>query len=217
MKKHMKVGVRLLKFTVKYGCATDHLYIALYRYLNGDFNNSLNILYETRKRLFQNYVFYCYNNHFQNTQAYEREMQWKTMPVKLKNAMASDINIRYHTIFLELNIEIDLLKKSTRGKNFVISPFVFLEFLIFLCHYRLKSRHAYQSLQLLHFFVLADRGRYINRYTRDIAWDIVRISHHLSGNLEKARDAYHTSLQQFLHNGIDEAVKKRLAHIETMY
>lgn len=64
-----------------------------------------------------------YNNHFQNTQAYEREMQWKTMPVKIKNAMASDIFIRYHTIFLELNIEIDLLKKSTPRKSLLISPF----------------------------------------------------------------------------------------------
>lgn len=205
--KHLKVGARLLKFTLKFGCATDHLYLALYRYLNGDFNNSLNILDETRKRLFQDYVFY--DNHLQNPEAYENK--------KIKNSLASDIFIRNHTKFLELNIEIDLLKKSTHRKSLVISPFVFLEFLTFLCHYRLKSPHAYQSLQRLHCFVFTDSGRYINRYTRDIAWDIVGISHHLSGNLEKARDAYNTSLQQVLFNSIDEAVKKRLAHTETMY
>lgn len=125
----MKVGVRLLKFTIKFGCATDHLYLALYRYVNRDFNNSLNILDETRKQLFQDYVFYY--NHFQNPEAYEREMQGETMPDKIKNAMASDIFIRYHTTFLELNIEIDLLKKSTPRKSLLISPFVFLEFLIF--------------------------------------------------------------------------------------
>lgn len=213
--KHLKVGARLLKFTLKFGCATDQLYLALYRYLNGDFNNSLNILDETRKRLFQDYVFY--DNHLQNPEAYEREMQGKTLPDKIKNSLASDIFIRNHTKFLELNIEIDLLKKSTHRKSLVISPFVFLEFLTFLCHYRLKSPHAYQSLQRLHCFVFTDSGRYINRYTRDIAWDIVGISHHLSGNLEKARDAYNTSLQQVLFNSIDEAVKKRLAHIETMH
>lgn len=213
--KHLKVGARLLKFTLKFGCATDQLYLALYRYLNGDFNNSLNILDETRKRLFQDYVFY--DNHLQNPEAYEREMQGKTLPDKIKNSLASDIFIRNHTKFLELNIEIDLLKKSTHRKSLVISPFVFLEFLTFLCHYRLKSPHAYQSLQRLHCFVFTDSGRYINRYTRDIAWDIDGISHHLSGNLEKARDAYNTSLQQVLFNSIDEAVKKRLAHIETMH
>lgn len=213
--KHLKEGARLLKFTLKFGSATDHLYLALYRYLNGDFNNSLNILDETRKRLFQDHVFYY--NHLQNPEAYKREMQGKTLPDKIKNSMASDIFIRNHTKFLELDIEIDLLKKSTFRKSLVISPFVFLEFLIFLCHYRLKSPHAYQSLQRLHCFVLTDSGRYINRYTRDIAWDIVGISHHLSGNLEKARDAYNTSLQQLLFNSIDEAVKKRLAHTETMY
>lgn len=213
--KHLKVGVRLLKFTLKFGCATDQLYLALYRYLNGDFNNSLNMLDETRKRLFQDCVFYY--NHLQNPEAYGREMQGKTLPDKIKNSMASDIFIRNHTKFLELNIEIDLLKKSTPRKSLVISPFVFLEFLIFLCHYRLKSPHAYQSLQRLHCFVLTDNNRYINRYTRDIAWDIVGISHHLSGNLEKARDAYNTSLQQLHFNSIDEAVKKRLAHIESMY
>lgn len=213
--KHLKVGARLLKFTLKFGCATDQLYLALYRYLNGDFNNSLNILDETRKRLLQDYVFY--DNHLQNPEAYEREMQGKTLPDKIKNSLASDIFIRNHTKFLELNIEIDLLKKSTPRKSLVISPFVFLEFLTFLCHYRLKSPHAYQSLQRLHCFVFTDSGRYINRNTRDIAWDIVGISHHLSGNLEKARDAYNTSLQQVLFNSIDEAVKKRLAHTETMY
>lgn len=213
--KHLKVGARLLKFTLQFGCATDHLYLALYRYLNGDFNNSLNILDETRTRLFQDYVFYY--NHLQNPEDYEREMQGKTLPDKIKNSLASDIFIRNHTKFLELNIEIDLLKKSTNRKSLVISPFVFLEFLTFLCHYRLKSPHAYQSLQRLHCFVFTDSGRYINRYTRDIAWDIVGISHHLSGNLEKARDAYNTSLQQVLFNSIDEAVKKRLAHTENMY
>lgn len=139
--KHLKVGVRLLKFTLKFGCATDQLYLALYRYLNGDFNNSLNMLDETRKRLFQDCVFYY--NHLQNPEAYGREMQGKTLPDKIKNSMASDIFIRNHTNFLELNIEIDLLKKSTPRKSLVISPFVFLEFLIFLCHYRLKSPHAY--------------------------------------------------------------------------
>lgn len=213
--KHLKVGARLLKFTLKFGCATDQLYLALFRYLNGDFNNSLNILDETRERLFQDYVFY--DSHLQNPEAYEREMQGKTLPDKIKNSLASDIFIRNHTKFLELNIEIDLLKKSTHRKSLVISPFVFLEFLTFLCHYRLKSPHAYQSLQRLHCFVFTDSGRYINRYTRDIAWDIVGISHHLSGNLEKARDAYKSSLQQVLFNSIDEAVKKRLAHTETMY
>lgn len=80
--KHLKVGARLLKFTLKFGCATDHLYLALYMYLNGDFNNSLNILDETRERLFQDYVFY--DSHLQNPEAYEREMQGKTLPDKIK-------------------------------------------------------------------------------------------------------------------------------------
>lgn len=154
--KHIKVGVQLLKFTLKFGCATDPLYLALYRYLNGNVHHSLDILNETRKRLFQDYVFYY--GHFKNTQAYEREMQWKTMPVKIKNALASDIFIRYYTIFLELNIEIDLHRKSTSRKSLVISPFVFLEFLIFLCHHRLKSPHAHRSLQRLHFFVREEKA-----------------------------------------------------------
>lgn len=127
----------LLKLTSKFGCATDPLYLALYRYLTGNFNKSLEILDETRKRLYKSYVFYF--NDFQNTSAYEREMQGKTMPVKIKTAMASDIYIRFHTIFLELDIEIDLLRKSNHRKCLFISPFVFLEFLVFLCHHRLKD------------------------------------------------------------------------------
>lgn len=128
--------------------------------------------------------------------------------------MVFDIQIRFHTIFFELIFELLLLRKSNQRKCLFISPFVFLEFLFFLCHHKLKSQLADQYLQKLQFLVLKDNGRYITRHTRDIAWDIVGISQNLSGNLEQARFAYYRSLQQFPANGIDEAVKKRLASIE---
>lgn len=128
-------------------------------------------------------------------------MQCKLMSIKIKEAMAFDIQIPLHTVFCELDIELDLLKKPGL-RECLISPFVFMEFLVFLCHYRLKSLRADQSLQRLNSLVCRDSGRYIVRYTRDIAWDIVGIWPFF---------AYRLSLEEINFNCINDAVKKRLA------
>lgn len=207
-KKHKRLGTRLLKLTSQFGSATDSLYLALFWYLEGKFKNSLELLQKNRERLCQEYVFYC--NEIKNKQAYTGKMQGKLMSIKIKEAMAFDIQILLHTVFCELDIELDLLKKPRLRECLIIS-FVFMEFLVFLCHYRLKSPCADQSLQRLNSLVCRDSGRYIVRYTRDIAWDIVGICHHLLGNLEQAIFAYRLSLEEINFNCINDAVKKRLA------
>lgn len=148
------------------------MYLALFWYLDGKFKNSLELLQKNRERLCQENVFYCHE--IKNKQAYTGKMQCKLMSIKIKEAMAFDIQIPLHTVFCELDIELDLLKKPGL-RECLISPFVFMEFLVFLCHYRLKSLRADQSLQRLNSLVCRDSGRYIVRYTRDIAWDIVGI------------------------------------------
>lgn len=56
--KHKKVGVRLLKLTSEFGCASDPVYLALFHYIDGKFRHSLNILEETKPKLYQDYIFY---------------------------------------------------------------------------------------------------------------------------------------------------------------
>lgn len=58
-------------------------------------------------------------------------MQCKLMSIKIKEAMAFDIQIPLHTVFCELDIELDLLKKPRLRECLIISPFVFMEFLVF--------------------------------------------------------------------------------------
>lgn len=137
-------------------------------------------------------------------------MLGKPMSVKMKAAMAFDITILLSTEFSELDIEIWLIKESKLRRCLVISPFVLLHFLTFLCHHHLASPLAAQSLGELHTLVHADNGRYIVYYTRDIAWDILGICHHLSGNLDQALLAYYSSLQQTTFHFITEAVKRRI-------
>lgn len=209
--KHKKVALKLLKLTSKFGCATDPLYLALFMYLNGNCKDTLHILKQTKKRLYQDHVFYW--NEFKNKTAYKEKMQGKPMSVKMKEAMCFDIQIQLHIVFCELDIEIDFLKKTRLRENLFISAFVFLEFLAFLCYHRLKSPLAEQSLQKLHSLVNTGDGRYILSCTKDIAWDILGICHHLSGNIPQALIAYCTSLKQTNFNYIDAAVKKRLALI----
>lgn len=206
--KHKKVGVTLLRLTSEFGCASDPLYLALFHYIDGKFRHSLNILEETKPKLYQDYIFYW--TEYRNKQPYEREMLGKPMSVKMKAAMAFDITILLSTEFSELDIEIWLIKESKLRRCLVISPFVLLHFLTFLCHHHLASPLAAQSLGELHTLVHADNGRYIVYYTRDIAWDILGICHHLSGNLDQALLAYYSSLQQTTFHFITEAVKRRI-------
>lgn len=85
--------------------------------------------------------------------------------MKIKKAMVFDIQIQFHTILFELIFELFLLKRSKLRKYIFISPFVFLEFLFFLCYYKLKSQLADQYLQGLQCLLLKDKGRYITRHT----------------------------------------------------
>lgn len=71
---HVKIGVRLLTLTCKFGCTTDSLYLALFLYINGKYRYSLKILEKKRKMLYQDYVFY--SKDFGNRNAYAKK-KWK--------------------------------------------------------------------------------------------------------------------------------------------
>lgn len=129
-----------------------------------------------------------------------------TLSVKVNK----NIQIRLHRIIFEFSA----YKVETKNFFLFISLYVFLKFLFFLCHHKLKSQLADQYLQRLQILVLKDKGRNMTKYTKDIACDIVGISQNLSGKLEKARFAYYRSLQQFPANGIGETVRKILASID---
>ena len=213
--KYKKVWTRLLKLTAEFGCTTDPLYLALYLYNDGRFECALKILEETRKRLYQDHVFYRGTR--KNKLAYQRKMIGQPMSVKIKEAMAFEIRIMMSMEFPELGVEITELRKSRSRRTLRISPYVFLRFLIFLCHHRLRSALADHSLLELHSLVHSNNSRYIDRYTRDIAWDILGICHHMAGNLDKAIQAYDTSLQQTPINSITEATEIRKRHLQSEF
>ena len=213
--KHKKVGERLLRLTAEFGCTTDPLYLALFLYNDGRFKCALNILDKTSKRLYQDHMFYW--NVQNNKQAYKRTMTGQPKSVKIKEAMAYEIQIMMSMEFSELDVEIALLRESRLRRTLTISPYVFLRFLIFLCHHRLQSPLADHSLLEFHSLVHSDNGRYIVSYTRDIAWDILGICHHLAGNLDEAFLAYHTSLQQTPINSITEATKFRMLLLQSQF
>ena len=191
------------------------MYLALYLYNDGRFECALNILEETRKRLYQDHVFYRENP--QKKLAYQRKMTGQPMSVKIKEAMAFEIQIIRSREFSELDVEIAELRESRKRRTLMISPYVFLRFLIFLCHHRLRSALADHSLLELHSLVHSDNGRYIDRYTLDIDWDILGICHHMAGNLDKAIQAYDTSLQQTSINFIRKATKIRKRHLQSEF
>lgn len=211
-KNHKKVGISLLTLTSKYGPASDPLYLALFWYIDGNYSHSIYILEKIRRRLHQDHVFFWDDDYVE--QSYTRKMQGKPMSVKIKEGMAFWIYIYSNSSFSELNIEISLLRKPENPACLAISPFVFTEFLMFLCHHRLKSPNADHYIQTLHSFLKRDDDRYVGeRRGRAIAWDILGICYHLSGNLEQALSAYEESLKQTNKNNITVAVWKRIDRI----
>lgn len=207
-KKHKKVGIKLLRLTSKYGPTSDSLYLALFWYIDGNYSHSLNILKKISRRLYQDHVFFCDNDYVE--QSYTRKMQGQPMSVRIKQGMAFWIYIYSNSAFSELNIEISLLRKQGIPACLTISPFVFTEFLTFLCHYKLESPNADRSIQRLHSFLKRDDDRYVG-LARDIAWDILGICHQLSGNLRQALSAFDESLRQTNISTINAAVLKRIA------
>lgn len=157
-----------------------------------------------------NHEYFFYWNEYGNEQAYAREMFGKPMSVKMKAVMVYDISIRLSIKLSELEMEMSSNKKSKLRRCFLISPFVFLHFLTFLCHHRLGSPLAARSLWKLHNLVHSNKSRYINKNSKDIAWDILGICHHLSGNIGQALLAYYTSLQQPIFHFIPEVVKTKI-------
>lgn len=61
------------------------------------------------------------------------------MFVRIKEGMVFWIYIYLNLVFFELNIEISFFRKLEILICLVIFLFVFMEFLIFLCYYKLKS------------------------------------------------------------------------------
>lgn len=206
-KKHKKVGMSLLKHTSKHCPASDPLYLALFWYTDGNYSHSLDILEKTSRRLNQDYVFFGDYDYF--GQPYTRQMQDKSMSVRIKEGMAFWIYIYSNSAFSELNIEMSFLRKPEFPACIIISPFVFTEFLIFLCHHRLKSSRADCSIQTLHSFLKRDSDRYVGP-AMGIAWDILGICHQLSGNLGQALSAYEESLKNSHNDDLTKAVEKRI-------
>lgn len=76
----------MLNLTSKYGPALDLLYLALFLYINGNYSHSLYILEQISLRLYYDYVFFWEDDDYQLS--YTREMQGKSMSVKIKEGMA---------------------------------------------------------------------------------------------------------------------------------
>lgn len=209
-KKHKKVGIKLLNLTSKYGPVSDPLYLALFWYIDGNYSHLLYILEKTSRRLCEDHVFFWDDDDVE--QYYTSKMKGKRMSVKIKEDMAFWIYIYSNSSFSELNIEISLLRKPENPACLAISPFVFTEFLMFLCHPRLKSPNADRYIQTLHSFLEKDDDRYVGN-ERGIPWHILGICHHLSGNLAQAFSAYEESLNDTNISNINVAVGERIARI----
>ncbi|XP_062588845.1 uncharacterized protein LOC134250496 [Saccostrea cucullata] len=92
-----------------------------------------------------------------------------------------------------------------------VSPFVIVEMLSVLSHYRLSNRsRCLKSLTDLQTLLLYDDGIYVPLELRDLSWQILGICQHVVGDLHGALHSYEESLRQQPYNRIKEATQIRI-------
>ncbi|XP_062619958.1 uncharacterized protein LOC134281519 [Saccostrea cucullata] len=96
-----------------------------------------------------------------------------------------------------------------------IPPFVIVEMLSVLSHYRLGNRsQCLQSLTDLQTLLLYDDGSYVPFRRRDISWQILGICQHVVGDFHGALRSYQESLKQDPSHKLQKATKLRIDCIQ---
>jgi hypothetical protein len=162
-----RVICNMLKLASRVGPVYYLLYLALYYYRTGRYNEALRVTYLTKQRLSQPYI--MYDDHV-DRQRYSEAVGSLSLSRKMKTAWVDDVTLDNKVLYIdELLLEQEVSKQNGKGSLFV-SPFVMTEMLLVLSHYRLGNRSQYlQSLTDLQTLLLYDDGKYVPLIFRDLS------------------------------------------------
>jgi hypothetical protein len=133
----------------------------------------------------------------------------------MKTAWVKDLELRCKFRYIdELLLEQEVGKQN--GKPYLhISPFVMVEMLLVLSHYRQGNRSQYlRSLTDLQTLLNYDDGRHVPLDIRDLSWQILGICQHVVGDLHGALHSYQESLKQKRYHKIQTATENRIMFVE---
>jgi hypothetical protein len=202
----------MLNLASKVGTVSHSLYLALYYYRTGRYNETLRVTYLTKQRLSQPYIIY-YDN--VDRQRYSEAVGSLSLSRKMKIAWVKHVTLHNKVHFIDEIILEQEVSKQNGFPSLYISPFVLTEMLLVLSHCRLGNRSQYlQSLTDLQTLLLYDDGRYVPLLLRDLSWEILEICQHVVGDLHGALHSYQESLRQEQCHNIQTATENRIMFVE---
>ncbi|XP_062591501.1 uncharacterized protein LOC134252993 [Saccostrea cucullata] len=201
-------GCKLLKQSCKFGCLSDILYLAMYYYKIGRYEDSLSCLHKVRGEIPLPYIVY---RDQVNLDVYKHYMERYTLGTKFRRAVVRDIVLySVYTYIDELVLEQDISKKHCRPL-LVIPPLVMSHMLFILNHQRLGDTvTSQQSLQDLQTLLLYDNGTHASHRFRDISWQILGICQQICVDYSGSLQSYQYSLQQIPFHKLQKATLLRI-------
>ncbi|XP_062591068.1 uncharacterized protein LOC134252582 [Saccostrea cucullata] len=197
----------MLKFAAKLGPVSHLLYLALYYHKTGRYDKTLHITYLARQRMSHDFIMYATFV----KQRYNEAVGNLSLSRRMRTAWVNHMYLFNDISCIELSLERSVIQQNGLG-FLILSPFVLVDMLSVLSHYRLGNRfQCLQSLSDLQTLLLHDDGTYNPLLNRDISWQILGICQHVVGDLHGALESFEESLRQEPFHGIQEAtdIRKR--------
>ncbi|XP_062567232.1 uncharacterized protein LOC134229501 [Saccostrea cucullata] len=204
----------ILKLSSKIGVISHSVYLAMYYYRTGRYNEALYVTNRTKQRLSEPCVIHGGTGYFGDRYKYREYVSGLSLSRRIKIAWAVPIRLHGNSYFLE---ELTLEHSAAEQNSFIliIPPSVLVEMLSVLSNYRLGNTSQYeQSLTDLHTLLLYDDGSYVPLQFRGISWQILGICQQLVGDLHGALQSYQESLRQKPVHKLQESTKRRIDFIQ---
>ncbi|XP_056006118.1 uncharacterized protein LOC125657819 [Ostrea edulis] len=207
-----KIVCNMLKLASRIGPVSYSLYLALYYYRTGRYNEVLRVTYLAKQRLSQPYIMYSGDV---DRQRYSEAVGSLSLSQKMKTAWVDNVKLKYEVHYIDEFILEQEMSYQNDEPALYISPFVLTDMLLVLSHYRLGDiSQCLQSLTDLQTLLRYDDGIYVPLHFRDLAWQILGICQHVVGDLHGALHSYRKSLRQRKFHKIQTATKNRIVFVK---
>ncbi|XP_062588849.1 uncharacterized protein LOC134250500 [Saccostrea cucullata] len=198
----------ILRMAARLGPVSVLLYLSLYYYRTGRFDKTLHTTYITKERLSKTFILY---NENVDRQLYNEAVGNRSLSRRMKIAWVHHVLSFTNTPCIEELCLEQCVSQHDGVPFFSVSPFVIVEMLSVLSHYRLGNRsQCLQSLTDLQTLLIYDDGTYVPLQERDLSWQILGICQQVVGDLHGALQSYEESLKQEPFHRIKEATDFRI-------
>ncbi|XP_048746396.2 uncharacterized protein LOC125658966 [Ostrea edulis] len=207
-----RIVCNMLKLASRIGPVSHSLYLALYYYRTGRYNEVLRVTYLTKQRLSQPYIMY---RGTVDRQRYSEAVGSLSLSRKMKTAWVHNVKLGNEIQYIDELISEQEASKQIARDALYIPPLVLTDMLLVLSHYKLGDiSQCLQSLTNLQTLLFYDDGRCIRLQVRDLSWQILGICQHVVGDLHGALHSYRESLRQEEFHNLQTATENRIAFVE---